>query len=169
MKIKKWLKQVVLWTVAVSILLPCVFNILAINIDTLPDDIIKSDELISIPTNDKLSYSDTEVIVLLDETKLSSDVQFCSLYSDDYVSINNEVNSLCSTRGISNIKLADSTSKIKSLLNLDVDFSEMKLLNPSTDDNLNGLYNIQEHCNNIFSIILQFLQNIICSYILAII
>ncbi len=127
-------------------------NISLSSIDIIEtNDTIISDELVSIPNVNDAHYIDDEVIIMLADNEQTETMEFYSIYSDDYASINEDAYEMQRTTKLSNIQVAGSTSYINSQLDLGVDFTEMKLLNPSSKTT-NGLYTIGDTNNNIFSL-----------------
>lgn len=154
--IRKTIFSVISWSLMLSLLL---------SISTLTsfakDKIIDLDEMIDLnefisfnEKNDSPQYTDDKVLVILANTPKTQSMKFYSLYSDDYVSINEEANSIQAYRGKDTVKIAESTKIIKDELNLGIEFSEMKMFHSSQEESINGQYVLNDN-NNIFSITLK--------------
>lgn len=117
-----------------------------------------SENITSDYEGNEANYSEDKVIIQLADTQQNEDLQFYSVYSDEYTSINSNVSEMYTANDSECVKIAESTDVIKSELDLGIEFSEMKLLNPSAKKSRNGLYSIDRDnndCNNIFSLTLK--------------
>lgn len=149
------------------------------------DDGIIADDIVTVIDETELlddyssNYVEGEVIIMLADTPETENLQLYSIYSDDFLIINQEANeklsnthSTYSLNNIGNITVAGSSDSIEDILDLGINISEMKLLNPSRQDNNstvspsnsnttnavysnNGLYTVNDNNNNIFSIKLE--------------
>ncbi|MBR6807052.1 MAG: S8 family serine peptidase [Clostridia bacterium] len=142
--------------IAGAILLSTIINSIPFSyaINNLGGDLIESDDIVTMPDFDDSNYSDSEVLIMLEENEFTSTTQFYSIYSEDYLQINEQYNSVLNNNNENSLKISESTNSIDSLLNLGIEFTEMKLLNPSQQSSRNNLYKIEEKHNNIFSITL---------------
>lgn len=143
--------------IAGAILLSTIINSIPFSyaINSFDGDLIESDDIVTMPDFDDSNYSDSEVLIMLEENEFTSTTQFYSIYSEDYLQINEQYNSVLNNNNENSLKISESTNCIDSLLNLGIEFSEMKLLNPSQQNSQNNLYKIEEKHNNIFSITLE--------------
>lgn len=123
-----------------------------------------------------LRYVEDEVIIMLADTPETENLQLYSVYSDDYQTLNLEAtekaNASRSAYALNSaaetVTVAGSTNAIEDILDLGIEITEMKMLNPQSeeervntvsvsrsaaDSNTNEkVYTVNEENNNIFSL-----------------
>ena len=121
-------------------------------------------------------YVEDEVIIMLADTPETENLQLYSVYSDDYQTLNLEatekVNASRSAYALNSatetVTVAGSTNAIEDILDLGIEITEMKMLNPQSEDervntasvsrsanasdSVEELYTVGEENNNVFSI-----------------
>lgn len=121
-------------------------------------------------------YVEDEVIIMLADTPETENLQLYSVYSDDYQTLNLEatekVNASRSAYALNSVAetvtVAGSVNAIEDILDLGIEITEMKMLNPQSEDervntvsvsrsatatNTNEkVYTVNEENNNVFSI-----------------
>lgn len=167
------------FTKALTLILTVCLLTLSFPFSLSADDGIIADDIVTVIDETELlddyssNYVEGEVIIMLADTPETETMAFKSLYSDDYSALNQEANASAAAQTTSSYSLnaVGSADFIEEELNLGIEISEMKLLNPAPNTNetatvtygLNeneivtnsSVYSVEEEHNNIFSIKLE--------------
>lgn len=139
------------------------------------DEILSANDLLmeSLDEEDAPLYVEDEVIVMLANTPETQAMTFKTLYSDNYAELNRDSAASRSESGSKDsysVNAVGSADYITAELNLGIEISEMKMLNPKVEINedfslssglsgktitANDVYQVNEEHNNTFSIKLE--------------
>ena len=144
------------------------------------DEILSANDLLMDSLDDEDDYVpryvEDEVIVMLADTPETENLQLYSVYSDDYQTLNQEATEKAAssrsayalTSATETVTVAGSTNAIEDILDLGIEITEMKMLNPQSEEervetvsvsrsatatNTNEkVYTVNEENNNVFSL-----------------